>query len=93
MRGLALAGMGRYEEAITAGETVIATARRIGRSDNVVMNYSTLALRDVFWLDEAATRSATVPDRLGPSELQHAVDECAGRRDLCGLAGRGHRSG
>jgi class 3 adenylate cyclase/tetratricopeptide (TPR) repeat protein len=69
MRGLALAGMGRYEEALETGGSVIATARRIGRPDNVVMNYSTLALRDIFWLDEAAERSATVRDRLGPSDF------------------------
>ncbi len=69
MRGLALAGMGRYEEALAAAEAAIATARRIGRPDNVVMNYSTLTLREIFWLEEAAERSATVRDRLGPSDF------------------------
>ncbi len=67
MRGLALSAMGRYEEALAAGEAALATAHRIGRSDNVVTNYSTLTLREIFWLDEAAERSATVRDRLGPS--------------------------
>ena len=31
MTGLALAGMGRYEEALTASESAIATAQRLGR--------------------------------------------------------------
>jgi class 3 adenylate cyclase/tetratricopeptide (TPR) repeat protein len=69
MTGLSLAGMGRYEEAIAAGDEAIATARRLGRSDNVVMNYSTAPLREVFALDEARSRSGTVADRLGPSDF------------------------
>ena len=67
VRGLALAGMGRYEEAIAVGDRSIETARRLGRKDNVVMNYSTAALREVFALEEARERSETVVDRLGPS--------------------------
>ena len=69
MEGLILAGMGRYEEALAAGEPAIATARRIGPGDNVVTNYSTIPLRDIFWLDEALERSATVAERLGPSDF------------------------
>jgi class 3 adenylate cyclase/tetratricopeptide (TPR) repeat protein len=69
VRGLALAGMGRYEEAIAVGDRSIETARRLGRKDNTVMNYSTAALREVFALDEARERSATVVDRLGPSSF------------------------
>jgi class 3 adenylate cyclase/tetratricopeptide (TPR) repeat protein len=69
MNGLILAGMGRYEEALAAGEEAIATARRMGRADNVVMNYSTTPLREIFVLDEARDRSATVVDRLGPSDF------------------------
>ncbi len=69
MNGLILAGMGRYEEALAAGEVAIATARRMGRKDNVLMNYSTTPLREIFALDEARERSATVVDRLGPSEF------------------------
>ena len=33
------------------------------------MNYSTLPLREIFWLDEALERSALVADRLGPSDF------------------------
>jgi class 3 adenylate cyclase/tetratricopeptide (TPR) repeat protein len=69
MRALSLAGMGRYEESIAAGNAAVETARTIGRSDNVVLNYSTMPLRDIFWLDEAMERSVTVADRLGPSDF------------------------
>jgi class 3 adenylate cyclase/tetratricopeptide (TPR) repeat protein len=69
MEGLILAGMGRYEEALTAGEQAIGIARRMGRGDNVVMNYSTMTLRDIFELDEAFERSSIVADRLGPSDF------------------------
>ena len=69
MRGLILAGMGRYEEALAAGNLAIETARKLGRRDNVVTNYSTTALREIFALDEAKARSETVSDRLGPSSF------------------------
>ncbi|HEY7400271.1 MAG TPA: AAA family ATPase, partial [Actinomycetota bacterium] len=69
MEGLILAGMGRYEEAIEASDAAIAIAKRMGRKDNVMLNYSTTPLREVFALDEARERSATVADRLGPSEF------------------------
>jgi class 3 adenylate cyclase/tetratricopeptide (TPR) repeat protein len=69
MQGMALAGLGRYEEALAAGELAIATARRMGRGDNVVTNYSTMPLREIFAADEARERSAAVVDRLGPSEF------------------------
>jgi class 3 adenylate cyclase/tetratricopeptide (TPR) repeat protein len=69
LTGLILAGMGRYEEAIEACDGAIAIARRLGRPANVVTNYSTAPLRDIFWLDEARTRSERVADGLGPSEF------------------------
>jgi len=69
MRGLILAGMGRYEESIAAADAAIATARRLGRKDNVVLNYSTTPLREVFAVEEARIRSETVVDRLGPSDF------------------------
>ena len=69
MEGLILAGMGRYEEALAAGQVAIDIARHMGRGDNVVTNYSTMALRDIFWLDEALERSTTVAARLGPSDF------------------------
>jgi len=69
LRGLVLAEMGRYEEAIDAGEAAIATARRLGRTDSVVLNYSTMPLREIFAVEEALRRSETVVDRLGPSDF------------------------
>jgi class 3 adenylate cyclase/tetratricopeptide (TPR) repeat protein len=69
MRGLILSGMGRYEEAVSAGGLAIQTAQKMGRRDNVVTNYSTTALREIFALDEAKARSEMISDRLGPSEF------------------------
>jgi predicted ATPase/class 3 adenylate cyclase len=69
LRGLVLAEMGRYEEAIEAGDAAIATARRLGRPDTVVLNYSTMPLREIFAVEEALRRSETLVDRLGPSDF------------------------
>ena len=69
MEGLILAGMGRYEEALAAADVAINIARTMGRGDNVVLNYSTLPLREIFWLDEALERSTLVAERLGPSDF------------------------
>src|SRR5439155_5049200 len=69
LRGLILSGMGRYEEALQAGDVAIEIARKLGRSDSVVMNYSTLPRREIFALDEARERSEIVTDRLGPSDF------------------------
>jgi class 3 adenylate cyclase/tetratricopeptide (TPR) repeat protein len=69
MTGLTLAGLGRYQEALEASESAIAAAQRLGRPANVVINYSTLILREIFALDEARERSQMVADRLGPSDF------------------------
>jgi class 3 adenylate cyclase/tetratricopeptide (TPR) repeat protein len=69
MEGLVLWGLGRYEEALTAVESAIAIARSMGRSANVVTNYSTAPLRDIFAVEEAHARSSEVAGRLGPSEF------------------------
>jgi len=69
MQAIVLAGMGRYEEAISAAEDAIELARTMGRRTNVVMNYSTLPLREIFAVDEALARSEEVADRLGPSSF------------------------
>ena len=69
MQGLSLAGMGRYEEALAAADDAIGLSRTLGRSDNVVLNYSTTALRDIFALGEARERSELVAGRLGPSDF------------------------
>jgi class 3 adenylate cyclase/tetratricopeptide (TPR) repeat protein len=69
LRGLALSGMGRYEEAIEATDRAIALAREMGRSANVVTNYSTTPLREVFAAEEAGKRSEEVASVLGPSSF------------------------
>jgi class 3 adenylate cyclase/tetratricopeptide (TPR) repeat protein len=81
--GLILAGLGRYEEAVRAGDVAIEIARRIGRSDSVVMNYSTLPLREVFALEEAKSRSEILNDRLGPSTFN--MPWMNARADLVGV--------
>jgi class 3 adenylate cyclase/tetratricopeptide (TPR) repeat protein len=69
MTGLTLAAMGRYEDALTASESAIAAAKRLGRPASVVTNYSTLIFREIFALEEARERSQTIADRLGPSDF------------------------
>ena len=69
MRGIILASLGRYEEAIAAAEYAIELGRDMGRPVSVVMNYSTLPLREIFALDDALTRSEGVADLLGPSDF------------------------
>ncbi len=92
MEGLTLAGMGRYEEALAAGDAAIATARTMGRKDNVVTNYSTLPLREIFSLEEARRRSEMVADRLGPSDFNmpwlNARADLLGTQLLLGDLGR-----
>jgi tetratricopeptide (TPR) repeat protein len=86
---LILAAMGRYEEAIATSNEAIATARKLGRPDNVVLNYSTTALREIYAVEEALERSETVVSRLGPSDFN--MPWMNARADLIGghlLAGR-----
>jgi class 3 adenylate cyclase/tetratricopeptide (TPR) repeat protein len=68
-RALIFAGLGRYEDAVAAGDAAIETAGRLGRPANVVTNYSTLPLREIFATQEARLRSETVVDKLGPSSF------------------------
>jgi len=95
MGGLILAEMGRYEESIAAGDAAIATARRLGRKDNVVLNYSTTPLREIFAVEEARVRSETVVDRLGPSDFNmpwmNARADLIGAHLLVGDLGRVER--
>jgi tetratricopeptide (TPR) repeat protein len=69
MQSLILAGMGRYEEALVAADDALALAREMGRTVNVIMNYSTLPLREILAVEEALARSEEVADRLGPSDF------------------------
>jgi tetratricopeptide (TPR) repeat protein len=69
MEGLALSGLGRYEEALAAVESAVAIAISMDRPANVVKNYSTGPLRDIFAVEEAHARSSEVADTLGPSDF------------------------
>jgi class 3 adenylate cyclase/tetratricopeptide (TPR) repeat protein len=57
MAGLALAALGRYEEAIATANEAIAVGRELGRPVRVSLNYSTAILRDLLDLEEARARS------------------------------------
>jgi len=57
MEGLVLTARGRYEEAISSFDTVIAFGREIGRPVRVLLNYSTSAFREIYDLEEARRRS------------------------------------
>jgi tetratricopeptide (TPR) repeat protein len=57
LEGLALAGLGRHEEAIALWNEMIELAHEIGRSPSVVLNYSALAFRELYDIDEARRRS------------------------------------
>ena len=50
-------------------ETAISIANAMGRPVNVVTNYSTGPLRDIFAADEAHARSSEIAGRLGPSDF------------------------
>lgn len=54
---LALAGLGRHEEAIRVLDDLFEIARELGRNTRVLLNYSTLVYREIFDLEEARKRS------------------------------------
>ena len=58
-RGVSLAAMGRTEEALEVFERLIETAEKIGRPRFAApsINYSTLAFRDLYLVDEARRRN------------------------------------
>ena len=54
---LGLAGLGRHEEAIRIWDELFVMARELGRNVRGLLNYSSLAYREVLDLDEARRRS------------------------------------
>lgn len=54
---LALVGLGRHEEAIRIWDELFSVARELGRNPRVLLNYSSLAYREVLDLNEARRRS------------------------------------
>jgi tetratricopeptide (TPR) repeat protein len=65
LEGLALTGLGRYEEAIKVGDGAIAIAEELGQVPMVVKNYSTLPLREIFDFEESRKRSREVMEAIG----------------------------
>jgi class 3 adenylate cyclase/tetratricopeptide (TPR) repeat protein len=57
LEALALAGLGRHEEAIAIWDELFEVARQLGQNSQVVLNYSALAYRELHDLDEARRRS------------------------------------
>jgi class 3 adenylate cyclase/tetratricopeptide (TPR) repeat protein len=57
LQALALAGLGRHEEAITIWDELFGIARELGRNPRVLLNYSALAYRELYDLAEARSRS------------------------------------
>jgi class 3 adenylate cyclase/tetratricopeptide (TPR) repeat protein len=55
---LALAAIGRHEDAIRIWDELFALVNELGRKPLVLLNYSSLAYREVYDLDEARRRSA-----------------------------------
>ena len=62
MHAMLLASMGRYEEAFARADEMIALGRDMGRGVRVLLNYSTLAYRELYDLDEARRRSENALD-------------------------------
>jgi Predicted ATPase len=71
MEGLLLTSMGRYEEALASFDRVIALGRDLGRPVRVLLNYSTMAFRELYDLDEARRRSEESLSQLGRSGSFH----------------------
>jgi class 3 adenylate cyclase/tetratricopeptide (TPR) repeat protein len=60
---LGLAGLGRHEEAIRIWDELFAIARDLGRSTAGLLNYSSLAYRELYDLEEARRRSEDALDQ------------------------------
>jgi tetratricopeptide (TPR) repeat protein len=57
LQALALTGLGRHEEAIGIFDELFNVAAELGQPRQVLLNYSSLAYRDLYDLGEARTRS------------------------------------
>jgi class 3 adenylate cyclase/tetratricopeptide (TPR) repeat protein len=62
LEALALAGVGRHEEAIVIWDELFEVQKELGGSRRVVLNYSSLAYREVYDLAEARARSEEALD-------------------------------
>lgn len=71
MTGLVLTALGRYEEAVSSFDAVIALGRELGRPVRVLLNYSTMVFRELHDLDEARRRSEEALSQQGRSPNFH----------------------
>lgn len=69
MEGLALTAMGRYEEALAVFDGKIALGRELDRPVRVLLNYSTMAYRELYDLAEARRRSEESLEQRGWSSF------------------------
>jgi class 3 adenylate cyclase/tetratricopeptide (TPR) repeat protein len=58
LEALALAGLGRHEEAIAIWDRLFVLAKELGQNRRGLLNYSSLAYREIYDLEEARARSA-----------------------------------
>ena len=58
LEALALAGLGRHEEAIAIWDQLFVLAKELGHNRRGLLNYSSIAYREVYDLEEARARSA-----------------------------------
>jgi class 3 adenylate cyclase/tetratricopeptide (TPR) repeat protein len=65
MEGLTLAAMGHYAEALATFDAKIALGRELGRPVRVLLNYSTMALRELYDLEEARRRTDEALEQKG----------------------------
>ena len=61
-KALALAGLGRHEEAIAIWDELFVIAKELGQNPRVVLNYSSLAYRELYDIDEARRRTEEALD-------------------------------
>jgi tetratricopeptide (TPR) repeat protein len=61
-KALALAGLGRHEEAIAIWDELFVIAKELGQNPRVILNYSSLAYRELYDVDEARRRSEQALD-------------------------------
>ncbi|HSS94969.1 MAG TPA: adenylate/guanylate cyclase domain-containing protein [Candidatus Dormibacteraeota bacterium] len=71
MEGLLLTVGGRYEEALASFDRVISLGRELGRPVRVLLNYSSMAYRDLHDLDEARRRSEEALTQASRSSTFH----------------------
>jgi class 3 adenylate cyclase/tetratricopeptide (TPR) repeat protein len=69
MEALLLAGLGRYQDALTTFDNALALAENMGRPRRVMTNYSTLPFRELFDLEQARARSEWVLDGIPRSSF------------------------